>query len=106
MDYEKYFAEQEKNWEKIKKRDQKAKNTNKLVGRYISEPVADGKAIYVIDRENKNTVRIKHCKGLGDDYMVPYWGEAHSLDKEYALKSISFRDYLDSLVEKRKSKAN
>jgi hypothetical protein len=77
--------------------DKKAKEDGGLLWRYIQEPVADGYAVYQITRVNKNSVRIVHCTGLGDDYFVNYWGEEATIDLDYANMLVSHRDYLGTL---------
>lgn len=84
----------ERNWKHLKNCDEKAAAKGSLVGRYIDEPFADGKAIYQIIKENKKTVRIRVCTGLGDDWVIPYWGEETSIKKDYALQKIRLRELL------------
>lgn len=88
----------EENFEKkLEKPDEKAKKEGKLVGRYIRESIADGYAFYKIIKESKNTVEIKHIKGIGDDYMINYWGKQATIQKNYAKENIGFRDRLNSI---------
>jgi len=93
-----------KNWAKLQECDKTAKEKGELVGRYIDEPFADGKAIYQIIKENKKTVRIRVCTGLGDDWVIPYWGEETTIDKEYAVKKVAQRDALVELFRKKEGK--
>lgn len=93
-----------KNWAKLQECDKTAKEKGELVGRYIDEPFADGKAIYQIIKENKKTVRIRVCTGLGDDWVIPYWGEETTIDKEYAVKKVAQRDALTELFRKKEEK--
>lgn len=81
--------------------DKKAKEKNQLVGRYIKEPYADGYAIYQIIRENKSSVRVRVCTGLGDDWAIPYWGNEATIDKNYAEGNILRRDRMSELFKKR-----
>lgn len=89
-----------KNTQQLEECDQKAKKEGILVGRYISEPYADGQAVYQIIRENKKTVRIKVCTGIGDDWILPYWGEEATIDKNYVIKKLEFRDHLNKVFRK------
>lgn len=91
----------EENQEKMYQKDQEAKEKGVLKGRYINEPYADGYAYYEIVRENKNTVRIKVIKNIGDDWVIPYWGEEATIAKDHALRNIGWRDHMASLVKKR-----
>jgi len=92
----------ERNWKKIQEKDRKAKEEGVLKGRYIQEQYADGYAIYEIVRENKKSVRIKVCVNIGDDWIIPYWGEEATIDKDHALKNIGWRDHMDNLVANHK----
>ena len=87
-------------WEKQKAdlddNDEKARRAGKLVGRYITQPVADSLAYYVIVRENKKTVRIRHV-AIGDGWMVDYWGQEAKVDKQFAIDDIAWRDKLASM---------
>ena len=80
------------NLKQLEKQDKEAKRSDSLVGRYITEPVADGHAYYQIIKENKATVKIRLCVGLGDDWQVHYWGVEANIDKDYALQSLENRD--------------
>lgn len=93
----------DKNWAAIKSGDEDAAAKGELVGRYISEPFADGNAVYQIIKENKKTVRIRVCTGIGDDWTIPYWGRETSIDKEYALTQIRRREGLRALFSKKSS---
>lgn len=95
-----------KNWERLQQCDKEAKEKGELAGRYIDEPFADGKAIYQIIRVNKKTVRIRVCTGLGDDWIIPYWGEETSIDKTYALNKVAQRDALDELFNRKRKEGS
>ncbi len=66
------------NWEKLRRIDGEAKIRGSLLGRYIAEPYADGQAFYQITRVEGNKVGISVCSGLGDDWVIPYWGAVRS----------------------------
>jgi hypothetical protein len=68
----------------IKGWDDAAKKTRAWVGRTLEDGVADGAAIYVVVKENKKSVRIKVCQGIGDDWVSRHFGEECSLDKGQA----------------------
>jgi len=88
-------------WQKkikeFEKTDREAKKQGQLVGRYIKESIADGYAYYKIVKEGKKSVEIRHIKGIGDDYMISYWGKQATINKDYAKKSIEFRDKLSEI---------
>ena len=80
------------NIKKLEQADKQAKEQGKLVGRFIDEPCGDGAAVYKIIRENKHTVRLRVVVNIGDDYIIPYWGEEATLDKSYVLAKLDRRD--------------
>jgi len=85
-------AAREDNYAQLERIDTEAKERGELLWRYIQEGYADGHAIYQIIRVNKTSVRIHHCFGFGDDWMIPYWGEEASVNIEYAETSVQSRD--------------
>lgn len=102
MDTNELIRKWENNMRKVEEADEKAKSEGKLVGRYISEPYADGAAVYRIIRENKNTVRIKVVTDIGDDWVIPYWGEEATIDKSHALMRVKHRDAINEMFANRK----
>lgn len=92
MSWEDYNKGYNDNQEYLDKFDAEARAKGTLVGRYIQEGAGDGHATYVIVKENKKTVRIQHVSGLGDDYHINMWGFEASIPKDYALRSIRYRD--------------
>jgi hypothetical protein len=87
-----------KNLQNLESTDTIAKKQGKLVGRYISHPYADGYAYYRITKENKKTVHIEVVTGLGDDWVLPAWGDETTIDKNLALRFIICRDAFSELV--------
>jgi hypothetical protein len=90
----------------MEQKDMEAKEKGVLKGRYINEQYADGYAFYEIIRENKKTVRIRVIKNIGDDWVIPYWGEEATIDKEHALKNIGWRDFMANRVAQRSNTQN
>jgi hypothetical protein len=80
------------NFNKLVEKDAEARKQKTLVGRYIAEQFADGYAYYTIVKENKKTVKMKVVTKLGDDWVIPSWGETPTLDKRYVMSKINFRD--------------
>jgi hypothetical protein len=72
--------------------DREAVGAGTLVGRYITHPIADGQAVYQIIRENKRTVRIQVCRGLGDDWTLPAWGEEATISRSTAEEFLRRKD--------------
>lgn len=84
--------------------DKEAKNKGQYLHRFVYEPYADGHAVYQIIKENKKTFRIRVCQGVGDDWVLPYWGNETLVDKDYILSNINRRDFLDELIANRTKK--
>lgn len=80
------------NFNKMVEEDAEARKQKTLVGRYIAEPYADGRAYYKVVKENKKTVKMEVVTGLGDDWVLPYWGLTPTVDKEYVMSQINFRE--------------
>lgn len=87
----------DENFKRLQEIDAKAAAEGTLLHRYISEPFADGRAFYQIVRVNKKTVRIRVCSGLGDDWVIPYWGPEATIDIEYAEQKVRGRDKMAQL---------
>ena len=85
--------EREELWLKIKQGDKEAREKGEILHRYITEPYADGKAIYQIIKVNKKTVRIKVCLGIGDEWVLPMFGEECLVDRNYIEESLKRRDF-------------
>ena len=77
------------NLKRLKDIDNKAYLEGKLLWRVLQEGYADGYAYYQITKVNKKTVRVEVCTGIGDDWVLPYWGEKATIPKEYVEKRIS-----------------
>ena len=83
--------------------EKKAIESGEMLYRFITEPVADGKAVYQIVKVNKTTVKIKLCQidPLYCDYVVPYWGTEATIKKDYAEQSIRAQDALRAIFAKK-----
>lgn len=81
--------------------DNDARDNNRLVGRVIYHPYADGYATYQVIKETVKSVRIRVCTGLGDDWVLPAWGREVTIPKTKALDFIGRRDALARLFMKR-----
>lgn len=75
----------DKNWATIEAWDKEARANKTLIGRTVCESYADGAAVYVVTKENKTTLQITVCQGIGDDWVIPYWGEKTNVKKSYLL---------------------
>ncbi|MFK5951038.1 MAG: hypothetical protein QM500_19975 [Methylococcales bacterium] len=102
MNTSKLVSQMDAEYNKMMSVDKLAMENGVIKGRVIMEPVADGRAYYVITRVNKKSVRIQH-QHIYDGYSVSYWGAEATIDMEYALRHIESRDYLDGMIEQRKA---
>jgi|ERR1035437_47995 hypothetical protein len=88
------------NWKLLQEQDEDCRVKGEIVGRYIAHQIADGNAIYLITKENKRTVKIEVCEGLGDDWKIPAWGMGVSINKDLAIEFLERRDGLAALFAK------
>ena len=84
-------------FEQLEKQDIVLRDNGILKGRFIAEYYATGYAYYKIIRVNKKTVRIRFIN-IGDGYSIPYWGYETSIDKDYVINSLAFRDKRDKIL--------
>ena len=96
-----WLKQMDDNWNRLVAFDQKMKEEGSLVGRYIAEPYADGKAIYLIVGVTKTKAKIQVVTNLGDDWIIPYWGESTSIDLDYAVRCVKFRDNISAKFSKK-----
>ena len=94
----------DKNWKKLEKKDQESKKKGKLVGRFITEPYADGSAVYKIVSESGDKVRIKVVRNIGDDWEIPYWGEETTIKKSYVLEKLHQKDAMNKFLKQQSKK--
>lgn len=99
--FEKLIAESERLLKSLQEADRIAKGKGELLGRYIVEGIADGRAYYQIVRVTARTVKLKHVPYL-DGYKIPMVEAlGHSVPLKYARQNIEIRDRLDSLFAKK-----
>ncbi len=96
MNWHEWSEEQNKLWDEVVKADKEAKAKGTLIGRYISEGIADGTAIYQVVSVTKTKAKIKHIH-LWDGYRITF---IEQTDCKILLKYIRARiDIRDSLEE-------
>lgn len=100
MGYEDTLKRHKDNWDGLYKKDQELKAKGELVGRFIQESYADGYAIYTIEKIKGSKVLIAVVTDIGDDWRIPYWGDAAWIDLKYANQSIEGRDRIDILFKR------
>ena len=93
FDLDKYLKIDQENMDLLEKIDKDAREKGQILYRYITEPYADGKAIYQIVKVNKKTVRIKVCLGIGDEWITPMFGEECLVSKDYVEEALKRRDF-------------
>ena len=97
FDLDEYLKIDEENTNQLIEIDKKQKENGTMLYRYISVPYADGRAYYQITKVNKKTVRIRVCLGIGDEWILPYWGEETSIPISEAETFLKQRDFWDNL---------
>lgn len=75
-----------------------AKMNGSLVGRIVTEPVADGAAWYLVTADNGIAVRLQHIP-LWDAWTFRDYGEDVLLDSEYIKAIIAKRDNMNALFQ-------
>ena len=85
------------NFNQLMKLDWQAKQAGSLIGRVISHPFADGRAYYQVIKATQRSVRIRVCTGLGDDWVLPAWGEESTIQRIIAEEFIQRQDKMDEL---------
>lgn len=86
--FEKLIEFWDTNFSELMKCDEIAKANGTLIGRVISHPIADGKAWYQVVKESAKSCTIQVCRGIGDDWVLPAWGEKCSISKTKILDFI------------------
>jgi hypothetical protein len=87
----------DRNWADLQYQDEQAVKAKTHVGRFFTIPVADGKAVYIIVKENKKTFTIKLATGIGDGYQAPYLGAGRAVDRSFVLEQLRAKDGLARL---------
>ncbi len=92
------------NWDQLIEADRAARESGSMVGRFVAEPYADGKAYYVVVRENKKTVVLRHVSVAGTDHWrIPSWGDEPRVDVAYVKKNINSRDFWENKLAESRS---
>lgn len=95
--------------EKMKKQDKLlseltalCREHNTMYGRPFYIPKADGKAVYLVEKINKKTVRLLWV-GVGDAWVDDRVGYEGTYPRDLVEKQFSFDDNWHAMVEKRKA---
>lgn len=84
-------------WAALDAQDQAAKAAGTLVGRYIKHAYADGYAVYEITKVTKRTAHLQVVTGIGDDWVLPAWGESARVSLKIATEFVNHRDRMAAL---------
>jgi len=90
-------------WEKIEAINDKAKSKGEIVGRIITHPYADGKAIYMVVNKNYLKAKIKVVE-IWDAWVLPAWGEERWLPLKEVIDMIRGADEFAAFLERSKKK--
>lgn len=91
------------NFTELERLDKEARDAGKTVGRFISEPVADGRAHYRILEVRGRQAFISVVTGLGDDWQVSFWGPEAWIDLAYAKQLLSYKDRMSDIFANKKA---
>jgi len=83
LGFSNYIAVVDENWKRLEKSNKNAKG---YVGRVITHPYADGAAVYLVTEEQDKTVTIQVVNNIGDNWVLPAWGEEDVISKKTAVK--------------------
>lgn len=98
-----YMKSMDENWDLIKKADLEAKKANRLEGRFIQEPIADGNAVYIVTRAGKRTCTVEVVTGIGDDWVIPSIGRVGSVRTDHVLQNIARRESIEDMFARKKA---
>ncbi len=100
FNWDEWNKEMNKLWDRVQEEDADAKDKGELVGRYISEGVADGNAIYQIVSITKTKAKLEHVP-LWDAYRVNIIEQMDcKMPLKYVKANIGFRDNLARVFSK------
>lgn len=103
FDVDQFLKIGDENYDNLIKIDEEAKKSGNLLYRVLFEPYADGNAAYQVIKVNKKTVKVRVCKGFGDEWVIPSFGEECLLQKDYVENVILGRDKFLEMINQRKS---
>jgi len=92
----------ERSYNEMVAADAEAKAEGTIIGRYLEEPAADGKAYYqviAVDGKN-NTLQLEHLDIYDGWSIAMYEGMIDCFPLTYALKNIEAREFLSGMFEK------
>lgn len=95
-----FIDQLKENWKAMNKQDADAKKAGTLIGRYISEPFADGHAYYVVVSVGKRTCKLSSVTGMGDDWVIPNMGPTPTVKISYVKQALESREGLAKLFGK------
>ena len=96
-DWKSHRRQMNDNYLQLMECSKKAKSLGSLVGRVVRHNYADGYAYYQVIKENKATVQIQVCTGIGDDWSIPAWGDKSTVNKAMIQDMLKHQDTLDEM---------
>jgi len=102
VDTESLVDRMERSYNEMVAADAEAKAEGTIIGRYLEEPAADGKAYYqviAVDGKN-NTLQLEHLDIYDGWSIAMYEGMIDCFPLTYALKNIEAREFLSGMFEK------
>ena len=100
INFKSVFDAYDRKFDEIAAADKKAKEAGVLVGRYYKEQIADGYAFYLITKENKTRCKLEVVTGIGDDWVIPRFGESAWVGRKEVVWNIDRRDALVEIFSK------
>ena len=101
VDTESLVTKMERAYKEMVAADAEAKAEGTIIGRYLEEPAADGKAYYkviAVDGKN-NTLQLEHLD-IYDGWSLPmYESMIDCFPIAYALQNIENREFLSGMFE-------
>ncbi len=85
--------------------DREQKESGKLCYRYLDFPYGDGKTIDQVTGICGTMAKIVRCRGLGDDWEIPEYGDEAVILLSQALQTVGRRDRMTDWMEKRRGRA-
>jgi hypothetical protein len=95
------FKTMDSNFKALMKCDTEAQERGTLVGRVLRHQIADGYAWYQVVEERPKTCIIEVCRGLGDDWVLPAWGERASIKKSIVKSFLEWEEKMKKLFSKK-----
>jgi hypothetical protein len=91
----------QENFRTLERLDAEAKAQGQVLGRYVRQPYADGYAYYQVTAINGTRATVEVVGGIGDDWVLPNWGQKSTTTLAVVEKMVGSRDALARLFAKK-----